>query len=161
MDITKEFIDQARHIIHNQSIPPEYNPDEWEGKKFNCYAYALQMNMHIKSMKLGIGFTTGVQADREGYTVDFVLNQFLIDCKNLNLNCVEIQIDDQIEKDAYKVALYVWENWSYHLKRQDNNGNWSEKRGWHDPISIVKREDVLKDELYQLIGIFKISKKKE
>ena len=161
MDFTKEFINRARNAIHNQSIPPVYNPVEWDGKKFNCYAYALQMNMNINSMKLGIGFTTGVQAESKCYTADFVLEQFLIDCKNLKLNCTQIQIDDKIGCEEYKIALYVWEGWSYHFKRQDSDGNWSEKRGWHDTISRVKREDVLKDELFELIGIFKISKKKE
>ena len=161
MDFTKEFINRARNAIHNQSIPPVYNPVEWEGKKFNCYAYALQIKMSINPMELGVGFTTGKEAKRKEYTAEFVLEQFLIDCKNLNLNCSKIQIDDQIEKDEYKVALYVWKNWSYHLKRQDRDGNWSEKRGWSDLISRVKREDVLKDELFELIGIFKISKKKE
>ena len=161
MDYTKEFIDEARNIIHKQSIPPVFNPNEWKDKKFNCYAYALQLNMNIDSWKLGIGFTTGRQYESEKYTEDFVLEQFLIDCENLNLNCSKIQIDDEIEEDEYKIALYVWKNWSYHLKRQDSDGNWSEKRGWHNDISRVKKEDLLNDELFKLIGIFKISKKKE
>lgn len=161
MDFTKDFINRARNTIHKQSIPPVYNPEEWKGKKFNCYAYALQMNMHIESMKLGIGFTTGILYGREKYTVQFVLEQFLIDCENLKLNCTQIQIDDEIDENEYKVALYVWENFSYHLKRQDIDGNWSEKRGWLEPISKVKKEDLGDEEDFMLIGFFKISKKKE
>lgn len=161
MKFTKEFTDQARKVIHKQSIPPVYNPAEWEHLKFNCYSYALQLKISIESRQLPIGFTTGKIARKIDYTAKFVLEQFFIDCKNLKLNCSEIQIDDRIKKNEYKVALYVWENFSYHLKRQDSNGMWSEKRGWLDPITIVKEEEILKDELYKFVGLFKISKKEE
>lgn len=161
MKFTKEFTDRARKVIHKQPIPPAYNPVEWENMKFNCYSYALQLKINIENRQLPIGFTTGRVAQRKDYKAKFVLEQFLVDCKNLNLNCTEIHIDDKIGKDEYKVALYVWEDFSYHLKRQDSNGMWSEKRGWLDPITSVKKEDVLNDKTYELIGIFKISKKKE
>lgn len=161
MDFTEDFINRVRNTIQKQSIPPVYNPKEWEGKRFNCYAYALQMNMNINPMKLGIGFTTGVQHEGKKYTAEFVREQFLIDCENLKLNCTQIQVDDKIENYEYKVALYVWKNFSYHLKRQDGNGEWSEKRGWFDRITKVKQEEIGDEEDYKLIGFFKISKKKE
>ena len=163
MYYTKEFIDCIKQKVKESHIPPIYNPEEWSkrSRDFNCYAYVLQIN-NISLEELDPGFTIGITMKKKEITAESVLKNFLIDCENLNLNVSKTTIDEEIGKDAYKIALFVINGFTFHFIRQDSNGAWSHKRGWLDPIAIINESDILKeDNLYKLVGIFKISKKKE
>lgn len=164
MYYTHEFIDGVRKIVCSQPIPPVYNPDEWSKnpRDFNCYAYALQINMNLFGIEFRPGFTTGNLINRKDYTAGFILKNVLIDCENLGLNISETTIDEKIKCNEYKIVVYFINRFSFHFIRQDSNGKWSHKNGWLEPIKIVNEEDILKeDNLLKVIGIFKISKKEE
>jgi len=162
----EEIINQLKEIIHNQPIPPHYNPDEWKEKEFNCYAYALRacMNFNDDVKETGVfprpRFISRVQRFSYKVTKERVLTYFKEDCEALGLQAFPTELEEPIGTNEYKIAVYVKKGSDYHFARQDSDGNWSEKNGWSNEIKILKKEDVTKNEDgYKFIGIFRVSKK--
>lgn len=162
----EEIINQLKDVIHNQPIPPHYNPDEWENKEFNCYAYALRacMNFNDDVKETGVfpkpSFISLGEENCYRVTKERILTYFKEDCEALGLQVFPTELEEQIGANEYKIAIYVKEDYDFHFARQDSNGKWSEKNGWYSDIEILKQEDVTKDEDgYEFIGIFRVSKK--
>ncbi len=160
----EQFINRVKEAIHNQPIPPHYNPDEWEGISFNCYTYALRacMNFELRDYVIVPGFISRGEENDYIDTKEYVLQYFKEDCEALGLQAIPTELEEKIGANEYKIAVYVENGWDYHFARQDSNGNWSEKDGWFKKIEILKQEDVTKNEDgYEFIGIFRVSKKVE
>ena len=163
MYYTKEFIDHVRDLIHSQPMPPIYNPEEWSQnpRDFNCYAYALQIKMSLFDIEFKPGFTTGELVKRRDYTPEFILEKFFIDCENLGLNVTETTVDEEINDNEYKIAVYYIKGFSFHFAWQDKKGIWSHKHGWLDPIMVIEGDISENIGMSKFIGVFRISKKKE
>jgi len=158
--IDQDFINEVKEVISNQPIAPDYNPSEWEGKRFNCYAYAMRICMDLSGYNIWPGFISMGQENDLEDTKESVLEHFMEDCKCLGLKVSSTTISAKIQKNEYKIAVYVDEGEDFHFARQDSNGKWSEKNGWGKVIEILDEKDVPKDENgYKFIGIFKVSKK--
>lgn len=160
MTLQEETIYEIKETLRYQPIQPEYNPEEWEGKKFNCYIYAMRIcKSFIKKRPYGVpGFIAGINELKD--EKDDVLRNFKADCEELGLKVVESSIDEKICSCEYKIAIYVAPGTDFHFARQDKDGTWSEKKGWNGPIKIIKTEDVTKNYRdYEFVGIFKVSKK--
>jgi len=164
----QEIIRQIKKAIDNQSIPPHYNPSEWTGKNFNCYAYALRacFDFNEKIKKKGVfprpSFISSVQRDVFKITKKHTLEYLKKDCEALGLQLFPAELDEQIDDNEYKIAVYVKTGYDYHFARQDSDGNWSEKNGWDDGIEVLKKEDVVKSQCgYKFVGIFEVAKKAE
>ena len=159
----EEFINQVKKTIQEQPIPPKYNPDEWEDKKFNCYLYAMRacMNFNFFGYKIAPGFISEQIVEyKPNFNKEYVLRNLKKDCEILGLNIVPSKIDEPIGTNEYKIAVYVFEGRDYHFARQDSNGKWSEKDGWRKEIELLEDDEVAKDQgKYKFIGIFRISKK--
>lgn len=157
----EEFINQVKEVVGNQPIPPIYNPEEWEGKSFNCYAYAMRIFMNLMYVGYSIepGFISRGKANGCRYTKKYILDYFKKDCEALGLQVLPTNLEEDNENE-YKIAVYVKPGRDFHFARQDSNGNWSEKNGWWDKIKTLKPEDVTKTyDGYKFIGMFKVSKK--
>ena len=161
-----ELIKICKNAVEMASIPPQYNPDEWKGKEFNCYAYALRIcvdlrayyNREIVPGFLSIGKNAFYQESPET-----MLKLFKQDCETLNLKVSETSLNEPLNENEYKVAVYACACGNYkdfHFIRQDSNGNWSHKRGWLKPIETYEEKDILKKfGIYEFVKMFKIAKK--
>lgn len=156
----EDFINRAKEVVNNQTIPPLYNPDDYNDLHFNCYAYALQLCMDCKDFYIIPGFMSKQINGRYEipYTKEYIIESFKKDCELLGLQVFQSTISEPINSDEYKIAVYIIENYGFHFSRLDNNGKWSEKPGWLNKIKIVK--SVTKNEFgYKLIEVFRVSKK--
>lgn len=156
----EDFINRAKEVINNQSIPPLYNPDDYNDLFLNCYAYALQLCMDCKDRLISPGFMSKQITSRYDipYTKEYIIESFIKDCELLNLQVLPSTISEPIRADEYKIAVYIIKNFSFHFARLDSNGKWSEKPGWQNKIKIVK--SVTENEFgYKLIEVFRVSKK--
>ncbi len=159
----EKFINQVKEAVDKQPIPPIYNPDEWKGIYFNCYAYAMRMLVDFWEYNynhiVGPGIISGCIKEPYQFEKENVLQYFKKDCKALGLKVLSTNLEEQISEDEYKIAVYVWEGRDYHFARQDSNGIWSEKNCWRGPIETIELEDITKNkDGYEFIGIFKVSK---
>lgn len=157
----KEFIDLIKKNVRSATIPPHYNPNEWNEKEFNCYAYALGICMNFDDFdRIVPGFLSRGILNDYNDTKEETIQYFKYDCEILGYKVTETTLDEKIGKNGYKIAAYVSEYRDFHFVRQDSNGNWSEKRGWGGKIEIRKEEDIVKNsDKYEFIGIFIVSKK--
>lgn len=165
--VHEEIIKCIKEVVDSQPIPPHYNPNEWKGKNFNCYAYAMRICIdfcedELKKMVIpGFLSKTNYQCTKRS-----IIKCFKNDCKVLGLKVNSSSISKPIKQNEYKIAVYIKEGAFYkrgdfHFARQDSNGKWTEKDGWwDDEISFLKEQDVTKEiNRYKCIGIFKVSKK--
>lgn len=160
----EQFINRVKEAVHNQPIPPHYNPDEWKRKSFNCYLYAMRACMNFRGYERFIvpGFISRGQKNDYRDIEEITLQYFIEDCESLGLQAFPSEVDEPIGTTEYKIAVYVKTGSDFHFARQDSDGKWSEKNGWRKGIEILKEEEVDKDQgNYIFIGIFKVSKKVE
>lgn len=156
----EEFINQVKELVSKQPIPPHYNLDEWTGKSFNCYAYAMRICMDLFAYDINPGFISRGKSNDYRCTEEYTLKYFKEDCKALGLQLLPTDLEEEINENEYKIAVYVKPGMDFHFARQDSNGEWSEKNGWRKPIEVLKTDDVTKNENgYEFIGMFKVSKK--
>lgn len=156
----EEFVNQVKKTILSQPIPPRYKPREWRGKKFNCYAYAIQACMNLSGRDIWPGFIFNGKENDYQDTKDCVLDYFKKDCEALGLQAFPTTIKEKISKTEYKIAVYIKEGDDFHFARQDSNGKWSEKDGWTGRIRKIDEEYVDENiEGYEFIGVFRLSKK--
>lgn len=158
----QEFVNQVKETIERQPIPPSFNRDEWRGKGFNCYLYAMRacMDFNDKESLTRPGFLARREKNGFVYKKDFVIENFKADCKALGLQVVPTELEEPIREGEYKIAIYVHENHDFHFRREDKNGGWSEQSGWYGIISTIKAKYITKDDGdYIFCGIFKVSKK--
>ena len=146
--INQEFINQVKEVISNQPIPPQYDPTKWEEKRFNCYAYAMRICMDLSQYYncTWPGFISEGAKNNYKDTKKSLLKHFKKDCESLGLKVLPTTISEEIQKNEYKIAVYLYKGRDFHFARQDSNGNWSEKDGWDNEIEILEKEEVTKDQ---------------
>ena len=156
----EEFVEQLKNTILAQPFPPRYNPRKWKKKRFNCYAYVMQACMNLSGHDIWPGFIS--KGDQNNYTdtKECVVASFKEDFEVLGLNVFPTTLKEKIEKNAYKIVVYVNEGEDFHFARQDKDGQWSEKDGWTGKIRKVSEENIDEfEEGYEFVGVFKVSKK--
>lgn len=170
MSESKKFMAKVRRSIKNQPIPPHYNPDEWEGKEYNCYLYALRACFNYKfyeSFLITPGFISqngayirGIHSFKNKYTKKYIIQEFKKDIKSLGLRAYPTTINAKISSKEYKIAIYCKDYWDFHFARQDSDGLWSEKNGWKGKLQRIDAKDISKTiDGFKFIGVFRISKK--
>lgn len=165
-EITQEFINHVKLLSSLRPIPPLYNPDEWDGS-FNCYMYALNICSDFIGYRTNPGFL--VEDVKQEYTkkeglLDYdkknLIQLFKEDCKELKLKVKETSMNEKVEFNEYKIAVYLNSNGGYHFTRLDSNGGWSEKNGWWGMIEVLNEQDIDKSiHNFSFIGVYKVSKK--
>lgn len=168
----EEFVKQLKKSISMELIPPHYSV--CEPYMINCYLYALRA--HIDCLDYG-GlvapgiFSREVTLDEYKFTKEYILRNFKEDCSVLNLQVFPTTVDEKINSEEYKIAIYYVEktcdnnHGSFHFVRQNSNGNWSEKWGWFDDeIKILEEGDIAKNRAkygveYEFAGVFRLSKR--
>ena len=158
--INQEFIEQVKEVVSKQPIKPKYNPNDWKDKHFNCYAYAMRICMNLSGYRICPGFISRGTNDDYEPTKESVLRLFMEDCECLGLKVLPTTISAIIRRNEYKIAVYVKKGYDFHFVRQNRNGKWSEKDGWWNGISLLKKKEIVKDhDGYKFIGIFRVSRK--
>ena len=162
--ITREFINHVKLLSSLRPIPPVYNPNEWDGS-FNCYMYALNICSDFIEYRTNPGF---LQENEEyiknegilSYNKENLIQFFKEDCKHLKLKVVETTLNEKVESNEYKIAIYLNSEGRSHFTRQDSNGGWSEKEGWCGQIEILNEKDIDKSiHGFSFIGVYKVSRK--
>lgn len=164
--ITQEFINHVKLLSSQSTIPPTYNPDEWHGS-FNCYMYALNINTNFIGYRTNPGFLVEEIkqefAKKEGlldYNKENLIKFFKDDCKELKLKVTETTMNEKVESNEYKIAIYLNSVGRSHFTRQDGNGGWSEKNGWCGSIEVLNEEDIDKSiHGFTFVGVYKVSRK--
>lgn len=156
-EITKEFINFVKKISAQSILPPIYDPSQWKGS-FNCYAYALNISSDFIEYRIYPGFISNIQVKK--YDEESLIYAFKEDCKVLKLQTIKTTIDEKIDSNEYKIALYLNSTGGFHFTRQDNDGGWSEKEGWWGKIEILEKKDITKCiHGYKFVGIYRVSRK--
>ncbi len=161
IEFLNQKIEEIKQVISNQPIPPSYNPSEWIGKRFNCYAYALRACVDLDCLECSIkpGFISRCEHNDLKDTKEQVVQYFMEDCEALGLKVLPTDLEEQIGANEYKISIYYEKRKRFfHFARQDSNGKWSEKIGWFGEIKTIEKVDK-KEDGYELIGVFKVSKK--
>lgn len=123
---------QILDAIKGCAAPPTYNPKKWRGKKLNCYAYALDLDIDDPKMSI---WTPGQIASKnpkhQVYTN--VTEQVKKDLDVLGISYRENS--DVLNPGEWKIAIYYkpsFHDWpiGFHFSRRDADGIWSEKNGW-------------------------------
>ena len=151
-------------IVSNQPIPPKFDPGEWSLIQFNCYAYAMRINMSFSEFddfEILPGFISRDRVNIIYNSTDEILQYFKEDCEALGLNAIPTKMEDKLNSNEYKVAIYTNESFGVHFIRQDSNGKWSEKVGWCGKIKIIENENLITQGIgrYKFLQMFRISKK--
>ena len=158
-----KFIANVKETIKKQPIPPDYNQSEWKGLGVNCYLYAMRARMDFSDISGSFvrpGFLAEKEKNEYKYEKKFVLENFRADCKALDLNVCLSSLEEHTGEGEYKIAVYVAEDYDFHFRRQNSNGEWSEVNGWYGQMRCIKPESITQDDDdYKFCGIFKVSKK--
>ena len=96
----------------------------------NCYSYSMNQQIPLgwRTDKLQPGDLSGGKYSEQ--TCDSIIQHVKEDYSNKDI--VEVDINDKIECNRYKIALVLSNNsksFDYHFYRQDLNGDWSHKAG--------------------------------
>lgn len=160
----EKFIRQIKKNVKKQPLPPDYNPEDWADKSFNCYLYVLRacLDVRIYDNYIVPGFLSRGQVNDYRNLKSCLLEYFMEDLEELGLNAVKTTVESKVVPESYKIAVYVKEKRDFHFARQDSNGKWSQKPGWIKNIELLDSNDVSKNiDGYQFLGVFRISKKDE
>ena len=157
--ITRKFLCFVKNVSASREFPPSFNPDEWNGKTFNCYAYCLDICANVVQHLINPGFLSRRHRNVCEDTKECIISHFLEDCLVLKLKVIKTTFDEPISDKAYKIAFYLNDD-GYHCARQDSDGGWSEKEGWCGKIRRLNKEDI-RETLhgYKFIGVFRVSRK--
>lgn len=122
----KKLKKKIERCIDKTSFPPKYDPKKWEKKSFNCYLYALDACADFRKewyeCRIEPGFLSRAEKNEYLYIKERTLQYFIEDCEELNLNISETTLDEKINKNEYKIAVYVENHRDYHFVRQDSDG---------------------------------------
>lgn len=131
--------------LENQNSIPKYEPKKWQ--KFfskpiytNCYAYSLDLAISDKKQEI---FIPGCIHDYNSETDIWsdVTSKVKQDLDFLNISYRD---DDstKLQPGEYRIAIYYIPSphdlpIDFHFARQDENGEWSEKKGWDGPVQKI------------------------
>ena len=125
-------IKQILDAIKGFSDPPIYNRKKWRGKRLNCYAYALDLDINDPKKSI---WTPGQIASKnpkhQVYTN--VTAQVKKDLDALGISYRENS--KVLNPGEWRIAIYYkpsFHDWpiGFHFARQDADGLWSEKIDW-------------------------------
>lgn len=114
----------------------QYEPDKWIKSNIlisnrNCYLYALDINVKFPIKKEYISlFGTLSGTYKENMTDLESFESCFAELSILNLNYCECKLETPIPKGYHKIAIYYTTD-DIHWLRQDFDGAWSHKIGWH------------------------------
>ncbi len=157
----KDFMEEIKTQAH---LPLNFKKyDETNVREnTNCYSHALGLTVPCLTL-YRVGAICGKKPiDEDFKSIDEIVNLIFLDCEELNLKITESSLMEQIEKDEYKIALFVsiYRNMhiGYHFWRFDE-GVWSEKYRGRLVSSI---QDFQRSKLdffpWNFVGIYKIKK---
>ncbi len=129
----------------------------------NCYSHALGATFPCLSL-YRVGAISKKKPIEEPYTsIEEIKKLLFLDCQVLQLGIREASLEEPLEKNEYKIALFVkiWANGQiadYHFWRLDGT-KWTEK--WKGR-RMQEIQDFQRDKLdsfpWNFVGIYQISK---
>lgn len=145
MSYYTDKIECIRKELENKSSVPTYEPQKWKalfGKPIytNCYAYALDLIIPDPKEEI---FIPGCISDS---STEKVLWTYVTGHVKKDLDFLGIQYreDDSsaLKPGEYRIALYYIPTFHdmplpFHMARQDENGEWSEKIGWKGKVQKI------------------------
>ena len=128
----------------------------------NCYSHALGLTKPYLTLYRVGAISNNKQITEEYKSIDEIVNLLFLDCKELNLKITKSSLDEKIEENEYKIALFVsiYRNGhiGYHFWRFDGD-NWTEKFRTKPMTQI---QDFQKEKLdyypWRFVSIYKIER---
>lgn len=133
---TKELITRTTPIALSEEIC----------KSINCYAYALGIMWHDKSVFFKPGFTENICIGNP-YDSEIIMKGICSDLENLGISYRQLDLDGKksLEEKEYLIKLFFTKprnsltDGDFHFVRFDNCTNiWFHKMGWHLQPDIVR-----------------------
>ncbi len=177
LDIWKRIrdlhIQYLKENITTSSNQLDFKSDKRNYEYANCYTYALCLKCTkellglYRQIKMGplmfdVGFTKADQY-RELHDEQELLERFYTDCEILGIDVFDSKLDNDIEHEGSKVAIYLENNppnsisdYDVHFIRQNYDGTWSEKNGYYGKIRLVK--DIKEIKRYHLVKTVEVVK---
>lgn len=145
MSYYTDKIECIRKELENKSSVPTYEPKKWKavfGKNINTNCYAYVLDLAIPDPKQEI-FIPGCISDYSSEKVvwDNITGNVK---KDFDFLGIQYREDDSsaLKPGEYRIALYYIPTFhdmplDFHMARQDENGEWSEKTGWNGTVQKI------------------------
>ena len=163
MSYYEKLVQQIKDEIIKNEYPPVFKEQVFNFLKRNCYAYALDLNVHdSKKRVLYPGCISNQEENPDIYSGAMLLERLKRDLEFLGFT---FRFNDKNLKDnEYRIAIYAFPSLCYdmpigfHMARQDKDGYWSEKPNWNseprklnycgiEPPKLINAEPFQKDVL--------------
>jgi len=164
-DINRLYIEYLKLSIRFGTNNPTYEKDLYAYNRTNCYCYALGLKFPWIFYKLylqranedfahNIGFIS-----YKNYSEDkkSILENLYSDLDVLKIQTYDADIESHPSHGGYKIAVYVAEDYDFHILRQNKDGIWSHKLGYTDYILKLPQPEPLNPE-YELVKTLEIVK---
>ena len=138
-------IERIREELENKSSVPTFEPKKWKiilGKALftNCYAYALDLAIPDPKEEIFIPGCIHDYSSEKVVWSDVTGNVK----KDLDFLGIKYREDDSsaLKPGEYRIAIYYIPTFHdmplcFHMARQDENGEWSEKTGWKGIVQKI------------------------
>ena len=157
-------IEYIRKELENKKSVPVYEPKKWKtffgtSVNTNCYAYVLDLIIPDHKKEIFIpGCISDSNAEKNLWS-----NVTGHVKKDLDFLGITYREDDSsaLQPDEYRIALYYIPTFhdlpiGFHMVRQDENGDWSEKTGWKGSVQKIgvhgDKPPIYSEEVYGPIG---------
>ena len=157
----KDIIEQVKIQAHSQPDLKKYDETNVR-ENTNCYSHALGLTLPFITFYRVGAICERKPIDEDYQSIDEIVKLLYLDCKELNLKITESSLDENIEENEYKIALFVsiYRNGhiGYHFWRFDDEV-WTEKyRG--RIMNLIEDFQRYKLDYYpwNFVGIYKIKK---
>ncbi|MBR3132967.1 MAG: hypothetical protein IKG42_02660 [Clostridia bacterium] len=153
MSYYADLVQQIKDKVAKNSYPPVFTKKNFNFSKRNCYAYALDLNVHDpKKRVLYPGCISSEKEDIDIYSVSGLLKRLQKDLKFLGFTFRPN--NKKLEENEYRIAIYAFPSLhdtpiDFHFARQDKDGYWSEKPSWN---SMPRKLDYCGIDSPKLVG---------
>jgi len=155
-------IDEVKKMVHQEFDTTLYKNTNVRNNT-NCYSYAIGSTYEYLEL-YRIGAICGKKPINQQYfSIEEIRELLFEDFKVLELNIEESSQEEQIDKNQYKIALFVKiyadkKIHDFHFLRYEN-GCWSEKYRTQFPRMLGdKIEELYSNWPWNFVGIYKITK---
>ncbi len=134
-------IEEIKKVLKNNKYPCHFDKIKFRGKKLNCYAYALDINVSDSKELLWLpGCISDENLDKNIWSTPDLIERLKKDLDFLGISYRDNS--NNLLEGEWRIAIY-YEPATYdfpigfHISRQDIDGIWSEKPSWEGKIKKI------------------------
>lgn len=158
----KRLIDKVKEMVHQKPDIEMYNTTIVRDNT-NCYSYAIGSTYpYLQLYRIG-AICDKKPIEQEYFSIEEIKKLLFEDFKILGLKIEKSSVEEQIEENQYKIALYVKiyaddKIHDFHFLRYENR-KWSEKYRTQFPRILGESlEGLYSNWPWNFVGVFKITR---